>query len=205
MVDCQSLAGILNGEIGTKDVRIRSICEETTQMLVELVKRGIKFHGCTSPPFVWRRRQFNKQADYVANTAMDVGKARIASWMPEGGLTAPGWNAVAYSDGGCRRDASSYGWTVLGFHEGEHFELGWWYGPLPCEWDSFSAEAAAAKEVVYAIILLTCDKDCRNKEEEKQKTKEKDEDKVNLRKIEYKQTVYKFEKDKHKVFPVSPG
>ena len=141
VVDCQSLAGILDGTIGTRDVRIRSICEETTQMLVELVRRGIRFHGSTSPPFIWRRRQFNKQADYAANTAMDVGKDRTANWMPDGGLTAPGWNAIAFSDGGCRRNASSYGWTILGIHESEHYELGWGYGPLPCEWDSFSAEA----------------------------------------------------------------
>ena len=44
--------------------------------------------------------------------------------------------------------------------------------PSPCEWDSFSAEAAAAKEVVYAIILLTCDKECLNKENSKIKEKD---------------------------------
>ena len=171
--------------------------------LMSLRGKGIKFHGDTSPPFRWRRRQFNKQADYAANTAMDVKRDRIASWMPGGGLSAPGWNAIAYSDGGCRPNATSYGWTILGIQGSDHYELSWGYGSLPTEWDSFSAEAAAAKEVVHAIIMLTCEEEFKEKEKEKLKTKEND--RIKVRKIENNQNMYIFDKDKHKVIPVSPG
>ena len=85
VVGCQPLVGILNGGTGTKCKEVHKVAEEITDMVTEIIKRGVNFHKSIAPPFEWRRREFNKQADYVANTAMDTQKSNTARWMPQGG------------------------------------------------------------------------------------------------------------------------
>ena len=109
---------------------------------------GTSFQTSTSHPFEWRRREWNKQADYAANTAMNKQETREAIWIRNGCIYEDKWSMLLFTDGGKRKETAAFGWTVLGIGEEGYFELGWGFGLLPPETHSLLAEAAAIEREI---------------------------------------------------------
>jgi hypothetical protein len=97
--------------------------KETISQIIETISEAmIRFNWgprkSNGKPVKWRRRDLNKEADYIANFVMDT-KADVNYWNKE--FLANNLEKITsiqgWSDGGCRLEEgiSSYGWILKGW------------------------------------------------------------------------------------------
>ena len=119
VVDCQALAGIITGLTPLQDETFGPVFRRMTERLDVALRSGWRSLADWADPVVWREREWNQQADFLANLAMDSNSPRrfinhhAATRLSSG-------NVLVFSDGGLRRAnmVASSGWIAF-LPEGE--------------------------------------------------------------------------------------
>ena len=112
VVDCQTLADMVNVEVPISSPNYAPICERMTNNLCICIDKGMKLWDIAKP-VEWRPRFLNKLADSLANKAMDEtmdldwDACRRGSWK--------GKNLTVFSDGGFRGrcECAAAAWVVV--------------------------------------------------------------------------------------------
>ena len=114
--DCKPLVQIINGYSPLANPSLLPFFHRVSNHLASILDSGF-FPSCIhDDPVIWRRRDFNKKADYLANHTMDKRK----SWhqvcrMPFPNLKLIEANFIIHFDGGTRGDdCSASAWILEG-------------------------------------------------------------------------------------------
>ena len=119
VVDCQIVAGLVNGEAALTNETYRPLLRRVAACLDKILQKGWRPPEDWSNTVAWRRRAWNKQADWVVNAAMDM--QQDIGWTD----TCPNpardrSNVLVFSDGGLRRKTglAAAGFAAYVHHEG---------------------------------------------------------------------------------------
>ena len=124
--DCKPLVQVLNGYSPLASTSMLPLFHRVTNHLASLFEHGLLPNCRHLDPVIWRRREYNKKADYLVNYTMD----RRQSWhqickMPVPKLSLKQANFIAHFDGGTRGDdCSAAAWILEArfFHDGNLVE-----------------------------------------------------------------------------------
>ena len=154
VVDCQVLAGLLNGTVPLTDERYRPILRRMGSCLEQVLSSGWLPAHAYDDPVIWRMREWNRQADFVVNQAMDSGAAQ--KWSdPELLASARGCNVVIFSDGGLRRPSrnAAAGWVAYVRTADRGLQrLAYEAQPLVGVTSAFAAEAIALEMALGFLV-----------------------------------------------------
>ena len=114
VVDCQPLASVLNGETSWTDDTNQDIGKEVVNQIYTWTSR----HGLDNlraQPVVWRQREKNKVADYLARKAMHTKTSWCNIDSNAAALIAQAAGIIFFSDGGFRpgKNEASAAWLVV--------------------------------------------------------------------------------------------
>ena len=148
IVDCKPLQEIVCGHIPLIGDSLRPVFRRMVSNLDAILDMTWLPRYNWHDPVIWRRREYNHVADYLANLTMDEGR----SWINELAWPFEAWtirhcNIVVHSDGGSRAMCSAAAWVVeVGICRGSEWEykpiaMGGTY--LEVRVSSFMAEALA--------------------------------------------------------------
>jgi len=157
VIDCKPLQAIACGHSPLTNPELASIFENIVDNTGQLLDHDWNPPQPWADPIIWRPRDKNVTADYLANYTMDIG----SSWYKCFDWPFPGWsfndcNFVVHSDGGTRRaQCSSSAWVIdVGrFADGSwqfrRFAMGGTYSAAPLS--SFTAESLALAECALCL------------------------------------------------------
>ena len=72
VVDCQPLCNVLNGRTALQDETYRPLFRRLAAALDMTFRNGWQPMADWEDPVVWRKREWNGQADHLVNKAMDT-------------------------------------------------------------------------------------------------------------------------------------
>jgi len=168
VVDCQPLQAVACGHSPLTATELTDTYEQIAQNIGQLLERNWSPAQLWGDPIIWRPRERNITADYLANYTMDNG----ASWSKRFRWPFPGWrteacNFVLHSDGGTRRaqcSASAWALDVGKFADGlwqfERLAMGGTFSATPIS--SFTAESFALAEGLQYLRSVLTNSDGRN-------------------------------------------
>ena len=114
VVDCLPLADVMNGRTKLLTPELEPAFNRMSSYLFGLIEAGWLPPSTALDYVIWRKRCFNKIADYIVNYTMDTKR----SWHQKFIDGSQGWeadevNLVVYSDGGTRANSCSAGaWYI---------------------------------------------------------------------------------------------
>ena len=155
VTDNQALTDVLCGgarpETENK-ATVHMISDLFSSLIVDL---GWTPRHATSDPVTWRKREFNKEADFLANYAMD----RCSDFSYVGSLGAEGFgetSLMGWSDGGLRSEdgIASYGWILKSFQAGRQPQI------VAARAKFLSGGAASSMQVEAAGMFSLCSAAC---------------------------------------------
>ena len=119
IVDCRSLAGIVNGLTPLYNDGLQECFESMLSNLEGLLEEGRFSSGLWNDPVKWAPREHNIVADYLCNYTMDHQK----NWHQVYAECLPAdFNLLVHSDGGARATCGAAAWIVEAcFLEGDTF------------------------------------------------------------------------------------
>ena len=144
VVDCQVLAGLLNGDVPLSEDTYRPIFRRMGSCLDRLLQRGWRpAHDCEDP-VAWRGREWNRQSDFIVNQTMDSGIAQ--EWSDLKLISeVKACDILIFSDGGLRRPSmlAASGWVAYARTDTGFRKLAYAAKPLVGVTSAFAAEAIA--------------------------------------------------------------
>ena len=116
VVDCEPLAGMMNGMVPVQNRNYSPIAERTINHLCGILESNVSFTN-SAEPVQWRPRHMNQIADKLANETMDGGfdmdwkACQRASWINK--------SIVVLSDGRFRSisEKAAAAWIVVELKE----------------------------------------------------------------------------------------
>lgn len=120
IADSETLVNILSGR-AEPDNANKSIVSEILRDISDImVDRNWGPRKITGDPVTWRSRGFNKEADYLANQAMDAKRGFRFTNEALMANSKSIKNIQGWSDGGCRVEegVASYGWLLKAWTNG---------------------------------------------------------------------------------------
>ena len=155
VTDNQSLANVLNGAEeyrGGDEITRRSLIASTNH-LGNIVEHGWQTRDVRHDYILWRPRELNTLADYLANVAMDRSNSSEWTWDRVQHIKPP-YSLQIFTDGGRRNDASaSAAWAIFTMRKDE-FKLvgtGNYFMHAP---DSFRTEALAIEAALSHLSRI---------------------------------------------------
>jgi hypothetical protein len=160
VTDCKPLAGILNGHIALMSDDLAPILARVTASLFRLFESGWTPVKVIDDPVTWRKRDWNKIADYIVNYTMDVRRSWYQRFdSPWEGFTFREANLIIHQDGGTRvGNCSAAGWymeaRVVRERKAYTFPLVMAGTFLETPVSSFLAEAIAIEESTRFVVKM---------------------------------------------------
>ena len=155
VVDCQALAEIVNGGSPLSDDNYVPMFRRIASSLAQLLCQDWRPARDCDDPVEWRMREWNRQADFVVNEAMDSGAAM--EWSDLVLLSNACYrNVLVFSDGGLRRPSgrAAAGWVAYVREDAGFRMMAYAAQPLGGVASAFAAEAIALEMAVSFLVTL---------------------------------------------------
>jgi hypothetical protein len=155
VVDCQVLAGIVNGAVPLKNDWYRPMFRRMGNLLDKALTSGRRPAWDWDDPVCWRARDWNRQADFVVNVAMDANTEQ--SWSDATLMSvARHRDILIFCDGGLRRSSmrAAAGWVAYVAYNGAFHRVAYRATPLEGVSSAFQSEAIALENALEFLSGL---------------------------------------------------
>ena len=153
IVDNQTLQQVLSGITPLSDQQYLPVFRRMTAALDALFEGGYEPISKHDDPITWRERCFNKQADWLANRAMDENRSFQRCIIED---MDPSANYITFSDGGYRRSTgrAAAGWVTYKLKDGITTPVAWCAKVIDSCRSSFLAELVALDDAICTLSNL---------------------------------------------------
>ena len=143
ITDSQIVQKVICGHAGLTNEKYRALFQRLMKKLVDFIDCGMLPPNDISDPVQWRRREYNKRADWLCNKALDTRSSFCYREESIEDYRVEGVHWESFSDGACRGDGfSAFSWITDAVWTGERhrFTLAFGYTLVEGNHSSFATE-----------------------------------------------------------------